>query len=75
MSIASSWLASTWQTILADLVQELEALLERTQHVNQAIRDSLSQLLQSLTTIPGLNSIFAATIILRDWRHLQVQKC
>jgi transposase len=63
MSIASCWLASTWQSILADLVQELEALLERTHHVNQAIRDSLSQLPQSLTTIPGLNTIFAATII------------
>jgi len=63
ISIASTKLANTWQDILKDLVEELEALEKRIEHINLAISNSLDRISQSLTTIPGVSTIFAATII------------
>lgn len=62
-SVGSPASAEAFATILPDLIDELEILEARVAHFTARIEAQLTTLDQTLTTIPGIGPLFAATIL------------
>ena len=62
-SVGSPASARAFATILPDLIDELEILERRVSHFTAKIEAQLAEIDQTLTTIPGIGPIFAATIL------------
>jgi transposase len=62
-SVGSPASAQAFAPILPDLIDELEILENRVSHFTAKIEAALADTDQTLTTIPGIGPVFAATIL------------